>query len=205
MKIIIIIIFAIFTVEMVYAYDLGSAGQTYPIAEDDFTLFLQKRLDIMQKNGELKKLENQFRDNVEKHADRPSPLETISRTVQNRAWLFNPAITVPYNLQDAEGHIFAKNGTTINPLNYISLHKVLIFFNGDDIDQIKWTRKANSRLLGRTKLVLVKGSIIENEKRFSQPIYFDQGGRLTTRFHIEHVPAVVQQEGLNLKISEVVP
>lgn len=38
----------------------------------------------------------------------------------------------------------------------------------------------------------------------AHPLYFDQGGRLTEKFGIRHVPAVVVQDGLKLKISEIV-
>ena len=49
----------------------------------------------------------------------------------------------------------------------------------------------------------MNGSVLDAEKQMQQPIYFDQAGKLTTRFGITHVPAVVMQEGLYLKITEV--
>jgi conjugal transfer pilus assembly protein TraW len=116
-----------------------------------------------------------------------------------------PAITVPYDLRDHQGRIFAKSGTVINPLQWISIHKPMLFFNGDDKDQVLWVKELNKKLNGQTKLVLIKGSISEQEKIFQQPIYFDQAGRLTARFHIQHAPAIVAQEGLHLRISEVLP
>jgi conjugal transfer pilus assembly protein TraW len=183
---------------------LGIIGQTYPIQEEDFLQFILHRLQNMQQNGQWQRLQNQFSDNVKKHADRPTAV-SLGKTLIPKSWDYNPSITVPYDLRDGEGRVFAKAGTTINPLQYISIHKAMIFFDGDDVEQVSWAQKLNKTLKSHTKLVLVNGSIIEQEKKFHQPIYFDQEGRLTTRFHIQHVPAVVMQERLHLKISEVLP
>lgn len=190
---------------IIFAKDLGVIGQTYPIQEEDFLQFILRRLQNMQINGEWQKLKNQFSDIVKKHAERPLPVVNISRTISQKSWNYNPSITLPYDLQDKEGRIFAKTGTIINPLKYISIHKPMLFFNGDDPKQVAWATKLNRLLNGQTKLVLVQGSIIEQEKLFHQPIYFDQEGKLTTRFHIQHVPAMAVQEELHLKISEVLP
>jgi conjugal transfer pilus assembly protein TraW len=194
----------IFT-QTIQAKNLGTVGQTYPISEEDFLSFIQSRVKVMQQNGEWQKLQNQFRDNVAKHADRPHSLDQISDSTQTRIWHFDPSITISHDLTDQNGRIFAKAGTTVNPLKFISLQKALIFFDGDNVKQIEWVKKLDLKLAGKTKLILIRGSVLENEKRFSKPIYFDQESRLTARFQITHVPAVVQQDGINLKISEVVP
>jgi len=54
-------------------------------------------------------------------------------------------------------------------------------------------------------LVLVNGSVPDTEKTLRQIIYFDQAGKLASHFYIEHVPAIITQEGKQLKISEEVP
>ena len=77
--------------------------------------------------------------------------------------------------------------------------------DGDDKEQVEWVKKINKKYKQKTKLVLVNGSIVEQEKTFQQPIYFDQQGRLITTFHITQVPAVVYQDGLALVIAEVIP
>jgi hypothetical protein len=43
------------------------------------------------------------------------------------------------------------------------------------------------------------------EKHFKKPIYFDQAGKLTCRFGTMHVPAMVTQDGMTLKVMEVTP
>lgn len=190
---------------LLYAKDLGVIGQTYPIQEMDFLEFIHQRLQILQQSGNLKKLNSQWIENVKNHADRPLSLGYISKTLTPRSWNMTPAITVPFDLRDHQGRIFAKAGTVINPLQWVSIHKPMLFFDGDDKDEVLWAKELNKKLNNQTKLVLVKGSISQQTKAFQQPIYFDQAGRLISRFHIQHVPAIVEQEGLNLKISEVLP
>lgn len=187
------------------AKNLGVFGQTYPIVEEDFLEFIQNRLMTMQQNGEWQALQNKLRDSAAKKADRPQPVLSVSKTLVTTSWHYDPSITVPYDLHDSEGHVFAIAGTTINPLNYVALSKTLIFYDADDKTQVKWVQKRNSELNAKTKLILVNGSVTSQEKIFHQRIYFDQQGKLVEKFHITHVPAELKQEEGHLTISEVVP
>lgn len=192
----------LFLTNVSYSKDLGIYGATYPIAEQDFLEFLQGRLAEMMRNGEWQKIQNEFKSNVAKHAERPTPLTQITKATQARSWVYDPSITVPYDLRDHNGNVFAKAGTVANPLQFIALQKAFLFIDGDDKKQIEWAKKVDSTLLGKTKIILVSGSILLIEKLFSKPIYFDQQGRLVQRFSIEHVPAMIQQDGLKLKVAE---
>ena len=49
-----------------------------------------------------------------------------------------------------------------------------------------------------------QAQLVGDYPRQDNPVYFDQGGKLTEKLGIRHVPAVVVQEGLKLKISEIV-
>jgi len=196
-----ICIFVLFT-NVSFSKDLGVYGQTYPIIEQDFLEFLKTRLVEMQQNGEWQKIQDDFKNNVSKHAERPTPLTQITKATKTRSWLYDPSLTVPYDLRDHNGSVFVKAGTVVNPLQFMSLHKAFIFIDGDDKKQIEWVRKIDSSLLGKIKIILVSGSILLTEKLLSKTIYFDQQGRLVQRFSIEHVPAMIQQDGLKLKITE---
>jgi conjugal transfer pilus assembly protein TraW len=151
-----IILNAIIVATPSFAKDLGVFGQTYTIQEVDFLDFIKARLIQMQKNGEWNRLQNQFRANVTKHADRPHPVESILKTVEQKTWKYDPSITVPYDLHDADGRVFAKAGTTVNPLRVITLHNSLLFFDADDKDQVVWAEKMNKEFSGHTKLILIK-------------------------------------------------
>jgi len=186
-----------------YAQDLGIAGEIYPIQEEDLLDFILHRLEVLQKNGQWQQLQNQFRANVAKHADRPQPVISLSKAMKSKSWFYDPSISVPYDLKDMSGRVFAKAGTTVNPLNVITIHNALIFFDGDDKEQVAWVDRLNQKLSGKTKLILVNGSVANQVDHFHQPIYFDQAGRLTNKFSIRHVPATVMQYKDRLKISEI--
>ena len=54
-----------------------------------------------------------------------------------------------------------------------------------------------------TKIILTGGRPLELERELANPIYFDQFGELTGRFNIAHVPAIVEQDGKYLKVTEL--
>lgn len=203
-KIIFIILF-LFLSSLSFAKDLGVVGRVYPIKETDLLEFIQNKVLIMQQNGEWKKLQNQSKERIAKHIDRPTPFSNVHKTILAKSWRYDPSIAVPYDLKDTEGNIFAKAGTRINPLSFTTLHTALVFYDGDDKEQVEWVKKINKKYDEKTKLVLVNGSIVDQEKIFQKPIYFDQQGKLTTTFHITQVPAVVYQDGMELVIAEVIP
>jgi conjugal transfer pilus assembly protein TraW len=53
------------------------------------------------------------------------------------------------------------------------------------------------------KIILVGGSPFILRDELGKEVYFDQNGELTTRFGIKATPAIVVQDGENLKIVEV--
>ena len=57
-------------------------------------------------------------------------------------------------------------------------------------------------------MILVGGSVFKLQELLGQEhadkVYFDQAGELTTKFGIKASPAIVEQEGLRLKIEEIV-
>ena len=56
-------------------------------------------------------------------------------------------------------------------------------------------------------MILVGGSVFKLKEELGEThadkVYFDQGGELTIKFGITASPAIVTQEGLLLKIAEV--
>lgn len=191
-------------IEPLFANDLGVIGQTYSIEEEDFLDFIQHRIITMQNNGEWNTLQNQFRNRVKSAVDRPKPVSRITNTTIKKSWVYDPTIVVPYDLKDHHGRVFAKKGSEFNPLTVVSLKNSLVFIDGDNPKQVAWAKACNLQQNGKIKIILINGSIQSLSKSFLKPIYFDQEGRLTTCFHIQHVPAFVMQDGIKLKITEVV-
>ena len=125
------------------------------------------------------------------------------------------------SIEDDKENVIIRSGTKVNPLDTIPLSSNLLFFDGEDKEQITWIKAQIERKTEREKrtkktkdmkrakrrkeikLILVNGSIKSQSEIFNRPIYFDQGGRLIARFGIEHVPARVSQKGNVLLVEEL--
>jgi conjugal transfer pilus assembly protein TraW len=198
-----IILMSVFVAQKIYAYDGGVMGETYLIKEQDFLETIQSRVQEMQKNGQWQSLQNRMQQDAINYRDRPKSVAGITRAQETKKWEFDPSIVLEHDVTTPDGKLIAIAGSRINPLVYISLSKALIFFNGDDAEQVRWVMEQNKKLKGKTKLILINGSVLEQEKQLKSPLYFDQAGKLTDRFHIKHVPAIVIQEGTHLNMIEV--
>lgn len=186
-----------------HAGDLGVVGQTYPIIEIDFLDFIQAKLAAMAVNGEMSKLQNTMQQNVTSHTERPRPVVGISKTKHNHSLTFDPSFMVAHDIKDATGKVIAQAGTHVNPLNYVAIHHPMVFINGDDRDEVIWLKNLMQNKLNDLKLVLIDGSVSQIANELKIPVYFDQEGKLTAKFHIQHVPAIVSQQGLQLLVREV--
>ncbi|MDQ6959614.1 MAG: type-F conjugative transfer system protein TraW [Mariprofundaceae bacterium] len=185
--------------------DLGVIGPVYSIREQDFLEYIRNRLDAMQRSGELQRMQKQELERARKSIQRPAPVSGITRTVKSHVFYINPALSVEHAIRDAEGRIIAMPGARVNPFNYLTMSKHLIFINGDDADQVKWATAMGGRYHGHVKTILVSGSPIDLMKRWKRRVFFDQHGVLTRRFHIRHVPAIVSQDKKRLRVAEVLP
>lgn len=185
------------------AKDLGVMGDVYTIREMDLLSLIQSRVVALQQSGQWQAIETDMQQRAMRYRDRPSPVPGLTKAIETKSWLFDPSITLGRDVTAPDGTRIVRAGTRVNPLTKISLSKALIFFDGDDVDQVKWVLKQIKAQQTPAKLILVKGSLLQQEKTFHQPIYFDQSGRLTKHFTIQHVPAIVSQQGLQLRIVEV--
>ena len=188
---------------LVRAEDLGTVGPTYAIEEPHLLTAIEQQLRQKEKSGELARLEAQARERVVDSIEHPKPLPGITRTASARSFYFDPSIVAPENIVDAKGNILVPAGTRANPLAVVSLSKHLLFFDGTDERQVDRARELITYYQGKVKPILVAGSYLALMQRWQLPVYFDQQGALTRKLGITHVPALVSQEGLQLRIDEL--
>lgn len=195
----------LFYTKEAYTKDLGKIGETYPIREMDMLDFIQARLKQMQQSGELEKINKQMMGMAKTRADRPISVKGISPTKTYKKWFIDPSISIKNDITDTKGKIIVKAGTVVNPLNHVSLKSTFIFYDGDNRGQVAWAMEQDKLLRERAKLILINGSIVEQINLFKKKILFDQQGVLVNKFKIQHTPARAFQEGLQIKVEEVVP
>ena len=188
----------------VRAVDLGTLGPTYDIAEPHLLNFIEQRLRDKERSGELERLVQQAQARGVESVQRPAPVAGLRTTQSARTFYVDPSFTLERNIVDGQGRLLFPAGTRKNPLEVVSLSKRLLFFDARDGRQVAQARELIERYDGKVKPVLTGGSYLELMKAWRVPVYYDQQGTLVRRFGIGQVPALVSQEGLRLRIDEVV-
>lgn len=177
--------------------DYGVHGHLFDIEEISIVKEIMEKLQLASKEGKLKELENAFKEKVKKKILRPNAVAGITKAKQNRSWTYSTVYTQKSDITDGNGGLIVKAGTTVNALDKASWGESLIFIDSADIEQINWVKNIPG------KIVLTNGSPLEITKQLNRQVYFDQGGILCHKFKIEAVPALVQQDGKSLRVSEV--
>lgn len=212
----------LWTLNALHAKCFGTHGVIFPIEEQDPIATIQQKLKVMEDSGELERRNLELQKKARTSVERPKPVEGITKATKGRVFYYDPTYVVQADFKDHQGTCFAKKGTRINPLETVALSTNLIFFDGDDEEQLTWVKGhlATSRVTpppGQPadslaaqnshekpiKLILVKGAPLKLSEELNFPVYFDQSGILTQKLGIKHVPALVSQDGKKLKIEEI--
>ena len=194
------LIAATLPVPPVLAKDYGQVGTVFPVIETDLLRVIEQKLTMLQSSGQIDAMNQAFHKRAEDKVRRPTPVPGIERASTPRSWLFDPSIVIDHDIRDQKGNLIAPRGRRVNPLDFIVVKTPLVFINGDDPAQLAWALK---RYDDRAKLIMVAGAPLEAMTAHQRRFYFDQDGRLTTKFGIHAVPAVVVQEGHAMRINEI--
>lgn len=186
------------------ALDLGTLGPTYPVKEQSLLDMIHQRLAEKERSGEIARLLEQAKSRAVESITHPKPIDGIKAAEVARTFFYDPTFTLESNVLDATGKILFPAGTRKNPLEVVAMSKHLLFFDGRDQRQVKRARELIDHYQGRVKPILIAGSYLDLMKRWRIPVYYDQQGRLTKRFQITQVPAMVSQDGMRLRIDEMV-
>jgi len=199
-----------------YAKDFGTRGHTYQIIEQPFLKMIDERLQKVDMQKEQEKMTAITKDRVAN----PRAVEGVSPATKNRVFHFDPTYTLDEDAVLPCGKILHKAGTKVNPLQHMVLNRRLFFIDSGEKAQIKWLQaqlNANTAEISNApfeqkepiedRIILVGGSVFKLQELLGEShadkVYFDQAGELTTKFGIKASPAVVVQDGLLLKIEEV--
>ena len=183
----------------VSAKDLGVRGATWPVAEPDLLAQIEARLLEMKRSGELARLETQARANARRKLEEPDPAPGIAPARERRSRLWDPAITVARDIRTPDGTLIAAAGMRVNPLERMTLVRDLLFVDGRREAEIAWALDHTKP----AKIVLLAGRPLDLGRTHRRPFFFDQGGRLAARFGLRFTPALVEQAGSKLRITEI--
>ena len=210
----------------VFAKDFGKRGATFEIKEEGFVAMMQRKL----KEVNLAEHEQKMKDLARKRVEEPTPVLGITRAKSTVSHSFDPSYVLDEDVFLPCGKLLYAAGTRVNPLDHMEWGGRMIFIDGRDSTQIAWIKNnylkteafdKNEPKLPQglddqnkgntvhtvisldTKIILTGGRPLELERELANPIYFDQFGELTGRFNIAHVPAIVEQDGKYLKVTEL--
>jgi len=183
------------------AEDLGNYGPAWTIAEPDAIESIKNKIRRLERDGTLKKRQEEYKNKSIAGIKNPPPLPGITTSTFYRSRRFDPTYVYPEDVRDETGKILVRAGTKINPLDYQPLGKRLIFIDGRDRSQVAYAKKIVESNI-QDKIILTAGSFIDLTKELKRHVYFDQRGVLTQHFKIKSVPTMITQTGNILMIEE---
>ena len=181
------------------AKDYGQVGTVFPVIEPDLLRVIEAKLKSMQATGQIDAMNQRLAERTRAKVNRPDPVAGIELATKARTWLYDPSIVIDHDIRDQKGQLIAAKGKRVNPLDYVVIKTPLVFIDGDDDAQVAWAMK---RYDDKAKLILVKGAPLELMTKRQRRFYFDQSGNLTRKFGITAVPAVVEQSGRVMRVTE---
>ena len=202
MKYLYVIAIGILLMPTVYAKDLGVHGRVYEIAEENLLQVILSRAQAEVDSGNWAKRVEGWQKQAKKQAARPRGI-ALPRAQKTTSHLYDPSIIVPQDIRDANGRLIRAKGTHVNPLDYISMSRTLVFIDGDDQKQVDWMMSQTSEQPDRYKVILTQGNVIDLAKSLKRRLFFDQRQTYTQKLAIKTLPAVVYQDGLYLRVDEV--
>ena len=183
---------------------LTAIGPTYPIAEPHLLEQIRDRLIALEQSGELSRRQSQAQAHAVNTALHPQANAELHAATVARNYAFDPSFTLDRNIADAQGQLMFAAGTRLNPLEWVTMSQHLLFLDATQANQVKLARQLIDFYRGQVKPILVAGRPAELMKSWHRPVYFDQKGLLVKRLGIAAVPAIVSQEGMLLRVNELV-
>ena len=182
-----------------HAKDFGVEGHLWEIAEEDILEYIEKKLKVV----DVEKLKEEMIDKTKKRVEEPEEVSGIGTSSSERIYYYDPSYIVPEDIYDQNGNLLYKAGYKVNPLGKVPLRERLIFVSGNNEYQVRYALKKREEYGGAAKIILTSGKPLDIQRKEKVWIYFDQQGVLTTKLGIKAVPAIVEQSGLRLEITEL--
>ena len=181
------------------AKDLGVRGETWAIAEPDLLEALEARLHELDRSGAMAAIEDEARARARARVEAPEPVAGIAPAVRRSTRRIDPSVVLDRDVRLADGTLLAAAGTRLNPLEHVPLSRDLVFIDGRRQREVDWALERAAPVT----IVILAGRPLELSRRHDRPFFFDQGGRLAARFGLGATPVLIEQEGMQLRLTEV--
>lgn len=167
-----------------------TVGQTYPIAEPDVLDEIKSRAGVTDWRKWMIRAPASYGAFTS---------ASLPRATQTRSRLFDPTYLLPDDIKDQNGKVIAPKGLPINVYTRIKVPFRYIVI-GDTPEDLVWLKDVAQPKTG-DKILLASGNVFTVRQRTSIPVHI-LDPRFIERFGLQAVPAIVQQEGTQLRVAE---
>lgn len=194
--VIILLLFSFVT----YAKDLGTVGNTYPVAEKDLMSEIEERAAKV----DWKSIIRRETENVKKNAGKGGIF--LPKAEKNRSFYLNMTYVLDhdintYNQKGEITGILYQKGFVYNPLDYVKVKETYVVFNGKRQKEIDWF-KAKYSLVPLVYPLITEGNAIEIANHIGRPVYVLRDD-MRKLFKLEHTVSVIYPEGKRMRVDEI--
>lgn len=167
-------------------------GQTFPISEPDVLDEIKQRAAARDWQSLLRRHDPTTFSGF--HSASLPPAEA------DASFLFDPTYTLPRNVTDAKGQVIYPAGTTINVYERRTFPGRTIVVL-PTVAHFRWLRDV-AKPTHQDKVLISGGSVLDARRAFQDVRLYALDKRVIERFGLRAVPTIVQQEGIQLRVTE---
>ena len=165
-------------------------GKTYGIAEPDVLTEIKSKASAVDWRAWMRRAPADYTAFTS---------ASLPRATQTQSHLFDPTYLLPEDIRDNDGKLIAPKGLPINVYRRIKVPGRYIVMT-DAPEDFEWLRDVAKPVSG-DKILLAGGNVLQIRERTGVPVHVLEP-RFIERFGLRSVPAIVQQEGIQLRVSE---
>lgn len=173
--------------------DHGKLGHTYPITEESFLdLIARKQPEIERKLKQRIEVKKKEMYVLKKHDGR------YEKAREDRTYYIDPTWVAPEDVLDHEGKVVIPKGSRHNPAEYVQLGSHIII-DGNDPAQVRMALSGGYRTM-----MIISGDLSKLITKHRKRFWFAPD-EVLDKFRIRRVPAIIEQEGKLVRITEKKP
>jgi len=170
--------------------DHGKIGVTYPIGEESILQVMESKKALVEKRVKERMAAIAKASCVLRKYD-----GTFEKANEDRIYHVDPSVVLANDIRDHEGRVLFSKGSRFYPSDHASLGRYIII-DGRDPAQVDFALQGNYR-----KVILLSGDLAELTQKHRKRFYFAVD-EIVERLKIRRVPAIVEQEGQFIRVTE---
>lgn len=174
--------------------DLGVHGRLYEIKEEDMLSFIKRKAGGI----DARALRESMTGNLERAHERLSMVSLgVPPAEEERIRHVDPSVNAPNPVYDLAGKIVSPAGT-VNPLEHVPLSKPILFLREDQVEPLL------GEIREKKPVLMLTDGDVRGASSLAGRMVYRANPFILERLRIEKTPSVVTQDGLKLKIREIV-